>query len=73
MIMTAPVKPEDVTETREADEYERLLSFREQMFRQLGFNDFQGVALAEAHVDWHSAEDLLKRGCPKETAVDLLL
>jgi hypothetical protein len=70
-----PGKPaeEPAEEARPADEYERLLSYREEMFGKLGFNSFQGAALADANVDWHDADKLLKSGCSHETAVDLLL
>lgn len=61
------------TEPRRPDEFERVLSHREQMFRALGFNLWQSVSLAEAGADWHEAEKLLERTCPHETVLDLLL
>lgn len=61
------------TEPRRPDEFERVLSHREQMFRTLGFNLWQSASLAEAGADWHEAEKLLERTCPHETVLDLLL
>lgn len=58
---------------RSPTEEERILSYREEMFRGLEFNFWQSVSLAEAGVDWHEADKLLKRGCPHETVLDLLL
>lgn len=65
---------EEPDEPRGPNEEERVLSHREQMFRDvLKFNEWQSASLAEAAVDWHEAERLLKRGCPHELVVDLLL
>lgn len=64
--------PEDEA-PRSPDESERVLSYREQMFEQLGFNRWQSVALAESNADWHEAEKLIQGGCSFETALDLLL
>lgn len=60
-------------EARAATEEERVLSWEEEQFRKLGLNDHQAAALADAGVSWHDAFDLFKRGCPRETVVDLLL
>lgn len=68
-----PEEPEPEPEGRPPDEFERVLSHREMMFRSLGLNDWQAVALAESGADWHEAERLIKKGCPIETVVDLLL
>lgn len=70
---TAKPPPEEDAEPRAPDEFEQLLSYREQMFRELGFNQWQAVSLAEANCDWHDADKLLGKGCPHETVLDLLL
>lgn len=63
---------EDV-EPRKPDEYEVVLSHREQMFRDvLGFSVAASIILAEHGADWHEAEKLLKAGCPKDLALELL-
>lgn len=63
---------EDV-EPRKPDEYEIVLSHREQMFREvLGFSDSASIILAEFGADWHEAEKLLKAGCPRDVALNLL-
>lgn len=72
-LLSATKPPEEESEPRAPDEFERVLSHREQMFRELGFNRWQAVSLAEAGCDWHEAEKLLARDCPHETALDLLL
>ncbi len=64
---------EEQSEPRAPDDFERLLSYREEMFRSLRFNQWQAVSLAECGCDWHEAERLLKKGCPHETVLDLLL
>ncbi len=64
---------EEAVEPRKANEDERVSSHREEMFRALGFNELQVEALADAGADWHEAANLLKRGCPLDTALDLLL
>lgn len=73
-----PQQPEEESKeegvvSREADEYERVLSHVEQMLREeCGFNAHQAAALAEAGVDWHEAKRLITLGCDHLTAVDLL-
>lgn len=58
---------------RQPDEYEVLLSFREQQFRDvLGFSDTASIILAEAGADWHEAEKLLLAGCPRDVVLNLL-
>ena len=55
-----------------AEKPDALFTYREEMFRKLGFNGHQAAELAYSHVDWHAAESLLARGCSIETAVDIL-
>ena len=64
--------PGDETDAHDPSDDEKTLSWVEQQFRELGFNELQAVALAEAGADWHEAQRLLKSGCPFLTAVDLL-
>ena len=71
--MTAGTASSDDYSPAVEDEYERLFAFRQGRFRELGFNPFQALALAEAHVDWHDAERLIKRKCSPDVAVDILL
>lgn len=60
-------------EARHPDEHEILLSYREQMFRDvLGFSDTASIILAESNADWHEAEKLLLAGCPRDVALNLL-
>jgi hypothetical protein len=41
-------------------------------FAGLGFDRPEAEALELAHVDWHEAEDLIRHGCPAETAIRIL-
>lgn len=75
-------KPEEEEEppvqARGPDEHEVTLSWVEERFRELGFNDFQAAALAEAGADWHYAHHILYRKgrrtkCSLERALELLL
>mgnify|MGYP000011746626 CR=1 FL=1 len=58
---------------RPTDDEEILLSWEEEQLRALGFNEFQARALSAAGISWHDAERLIRRGCPPELALDLLL
>ncbi len=65
---------EDVLEpARKPDEDDRTLSWVEEQFRHLGFNDWQAASLADAGCDWHDAKRLIDRGCSYELAIDVLL
>jgi len=57
---------------RPPNEFERVLSYREQMFRLLGFSDTASIILAEVGADWHEAEKLIEAGCPRDVALNLL-
>ncbi|GIV03678.1 MAG: hypothetical protein KatS3mg015_2508 [Fimbriimonadales bacterium] len=61
------------TEARRPTDEEIILSWEEEQLRALGFNSWQAQALADAGVSWHEAERLIRRGCPPELALDLLL
>lgn len=59
-------------EPRPPSEDEIVMSYREMMLVELGFNQNQAAAIAERGVSWHEADGLLKAGCDHLTAVDLL-
>ena len=69
------------TTTREAiprpailDTEDRVLLWRISELDRAGFNGTCAVALALAkHVDLHVAADLMRRGCPVDTALRILL
>jgi hypothetical protein len=55
-------------------EAERVLLWREEELERVGYERGTARDLAErAYVDLHFAMDLLRRGCPAETAVRILL
>jgi hypothetical protein len=55
-------------------EAERVLLWREEELGRVGYERATARDLAErAYVDLHLAMDLLRRGCPAETAVRILL
>jgi hypothetical protein len=55
-------------------EAERVLLWREEELERVGYERETARHLAErAYVDLHLAMDLLRRGCPAETAVRILL
>jgi hypothetical protein len=59
-------------EPRAPTEDEKVLSYRELMLMELGFNDAQAEAIAAAKVSWHEADALLRKGCDHHTVVNLL-
>ena len=63
------------TETRETQtEAERIARWRLEQLVHAGFDETAAVLLAaESHVDLHLASDLLRRGCPADTALRILL
>lgn len=64
---------ETEAEAHAPEEADRVLSHVEEMFRQLGFNEFQAIAFADARADWHRADNLIKNGCSHELVVEILL
>jgi hypothetical protein len=55
-------------------EAERVLLWREEELERVGYGREMARDLAErAYVDLHLAMDLLRRGCPADTAVRILL
>jgi hypothetical protein len=55
-------------------EAERVLLWREEELERVGYERETARSLAErAYVDLHLAMDLMRRGCPAETAVRILI
>jgi hypothetical protein len=55
-------------------EAERVLVWREEELERVGYEPATARKLAErTYVDLHLAMDLLRRGCPMDTAVQILL
>ena len=61
-------------EVRERTEIERIESWRLEELERAGYPAAAAEELAAAHyVDLHRAIELLKRGCPSELALQILL
>ena len=59
--------------TRE-NEAERVVRWRIEQLVRAGFDEVAARLLAaRRHVDLHHASDLVRRGCPAETALRILL
>ena len=59
-----------VTET----EQDRVESWRAEALVRAGFDPSDAIALAARHdVDLHLAVELIERGCPYETAIEILI
>jgi len=55
-------------------ETERVLLWREEELERVGYERAMARDLAErTYVDLHLAMDLLRRGCPADTAIRILL
>lgn len=55
-------------------EDERVVSWRAEELIRAGYDEFDAIELAlERGVDLHRAIELVRRGCPAETAVRILL
>jgi hypothetical protein len=63
---------EDTTAPVQDDEVARVQDWRIDRFIELGFTYRQARRLAEKQADWHSAETLLKHGCPLDLVRHLL-
>ena len=59
-------------DTKEA-EAALVLSWRYGVLREAGYDGDHAFILARAPVDVHVAADLLARGCPPRTALEILL
>ena len=69
-------RPMDAAATkRDAREAEAalVLSWRYRVLREAGYDNDHAFILARAPVDVHVAADLLTRGCPQRTALEILL
>lgn len=63
----------DQPQTRESDA-ERVARWRLEQLVRAGFDEAAALLLAaKRHVDLHVASDLLRRGCPADTALRILL
>ena len=64
----------DVEERERESESRRVLLWRRAELERAGFDLTAAAAVAERlDVDLHTATDLLRRGCPAETALKILL
>ena len=69
-------RPMDAAATQQdAQEAEAalVLSWRYGFLREAGYDRDDAFILARAQVDVHRAADLLARGCPPRTALEILL
>jgi hypothetical protein len=61
----------DETDAEVREEAERVWWVHDQ-FRRLGLSHEDAMLLTFERVDYHELERLLRRGCPKETAFEIL-
>ena len=55
-------------------ELDRVESWRTEELIRAGYNPSDAIALAARHdIDLHEAVELLDKGCPIETAIDILI
>jgi len=55
-------------------EMERVELWRAEELVRAGFDPSDAIALASRHdIDLHLAVELVRRGCPYETAIDILI
>ena len=55
-------------------EMERVEHWRAEELVRAGFDPSDAIALAARHdIDLHLAVELVKQGCPYETAIDILI
>jgi hypothetical protein len=64
---------EDVTELVPSPEEERVLRWRLNQFLELGFDLVSGALMASSPADLGMARRLVACGCPRDTAVRILL
>ena len=61
-------------DTLEAAEAEAVLRWRLEVLTRAGFDPGKAMILAShVEVDLHAAADLVRRGCPPETAMQIVL
>lgn len=68
--VTSDATKRDLTQDAEAA---LVLSWRYDLLRRAGYRREDAFALARARVDVHAAAELLQRGCPAPTALEILL
>ena len=63
-----------VEERERESESRRVVLWRQAELERAGFDRVAAEAIAERlDIDLHAATDLLRRGCPVETAVEILI
>lgn len=40
-------------------------------FERLGFDRLESIDALSNHIDWHDVENLMNKGCPKDTATKI--
>jgi hypothetical protein len=69
----ATIEVEEAVREVETEE-ERVLRWRQDKLLRAGYGERLALKLAlRRHVDLHVAVDLLRRGCPPETAAQILV
>jgi hypothetical protein len=73
--ITSPVEQvlEEVLEVVPSPEEERVLRWRLNQFLELGFDLVSGALMASSPADLGTARRLMAYGCPRDTAVRILL
>src|SRR5882672_10286797 len=72
-----PLKPEErrvrVTVIDLGVHSEGVLKWRRTRFTEMGFVDYLAEFLADTRIDLYVMHDLLKKGCPHDLAMDILM
>lgn len=72
----SPKKPEpepDPVQAEELDEAQNIVAWRYLMLLDLGISPTDALELvAIPHLDWHSAERLIRKGCPPGQVLGIL-
>ena len=69
----ATIEVEQAVQEVESED-ERVVRWRRDELRRAGYDERLALKLAlRRHVDLHSAVDLLRHGCPQDTAARILL
>lgn len=69
-LVTTELQPRELTEEAEAA---LVVTWRFEVLSRAGYPREQAFALARSSADLHRAAQLLERGCPASTAVEILL
>jgi hypothetical protein len=70
-MMTATATQKQAQTSGPIDKGKQLLDWRLHVLEQAGYGEY-AAEFADSKVDLHVAADLLKNGCPIDTAVDIL-